>query len=41
MREKLDIDWTTYFQTADDIEEVWEKVMLKFNEVEKEFIPKK
>ena len=37
VRHRLDI-----FQTDhDDIEEVWEIFMLKFNKAEKEFIPKK
>ena len=42
MRERLDIDWTTYLQTDhDDIEEMWGKFILMFNQAEKEFIPKK
>ena len=42
LRERLDIDWTTYLQTDhDDIEEMWGKFILMFNQAEKEFIPQK
>ena len=42
LRERLDIDWTTYLQTDHaDIEEMWGKFILMFNQAEKEFIPKK
>ena len=42
LRERLDIDWTTYLQTDhDDIKEMWGKFILMFNQAEKEFIPKK
>ena len=42
MIEKLDINWDTFFEDCDDdVDLAWDKFMRKYNEVERECIPRK
>ena len=42
MIEKLDINWETFFEDCDDdVDLAWDKCMRKYNEVERECIPRK
>ena len=42
MDEKLDINWDTFFEDCkDDVNVAWEKFMQKYNEAERECVPRK
>ena len=42
MIEKLDINWGTFFEDCDDdVDLAWDNFMRKYNEVERECIPRK
>ena len=42
MTDKLDINWDTFFEDCDDdVDHAWDKFMQKYNEVDRECVPRK